>query len=157
MNYTEMKKTITNIPKTVLQLENWMKEYCFNFSNYSINGNVIYEGFGIDKSGGLFIWYYTERGEKRELNYFQSEEKMVEYAYEQIKSDKWANVHCIGLNIDKNESEELAKRLLELKIDFFQDEIPYYGPHKPAYRTFVRGCDTLKVSHLKEKYYKEKC
>jgi hypothetical protein len=37
-----------------------MKENCFNFEAYSINGNSIYEGFGIDRLGGLFAWYYTD-------------------------------------------------------------------------------------------------
>jgi len=47
------------IPKTVTELENWMKAHCYNFESYSITGNSIYEGFGIDKSGTIFIWYYT--------------------------------------------------------------------------------------------------
>jgi hypothetical protein len=50
--------------KTEIELENWMKENCFNFNRYSINGSSIYEGFGIDKSVGLYTWYYTERGQK---------------------------------------------------------------------------------------------
>ena len=42
-----MKNDNGNIPKTEKELEEWMKANCANFNSYSINGNVIYEGFGI--------------------------------------------------------------------------------------------------------------
>jgi len=51
-----------NIPKTQKELEDWMKKNYCNFKNYSINGNPISEGFGISIDEGLFVWYYTERG-----------------------------------------------------------------------------------------------
>jgi hypothetical protein len=78
------------IPKTEIELENWMKANCFNFNYYSINGNIINEGCGIEKSGELYIWYHTERGQKDNLKYFISESEIVEYAFNEIKSDKWA-------------------------------------------------------------------
>ncbi len=90
----------SQIPKTELELEKWMKENCFNFNNYSINGNVIHEGHGIDKPEGLFIWFYTERGKKNKLKEFQTEEEVVAYAYNIIKNDKWARTHCIGFTAD---------------------------------------------------------
>lgn len=143
-------------PKTEKELEQWMKENCYNLNSYSINGNVIYEGFGIDKIGGQFIWYYIERGQKNNLQYFRTEKELIEYAYVQMKSDKWAKTHCIGFTTDKDESKDLTKELHRLGIEFLQDEIPYYGPDKPVYRTFVFGCDCNKVNDLKMKYYKQK-
>src|SRR4051812_14930971 len=65
---------INLVSKTVIGLEAWMKENCFNFLSYSINGNFIHEGHGIERSGGLFIWYYTERGQQNNLQYFSTEE-----------------------------------------------------------------------------------
>ncbi len=131
-----------------------MKENCFNFEAYSINGNSIYEGFGIDRLGGLFVWYYTERGEKNNLKYFQSEKEIIEFAYNEIKSDKWANAHCVGFTTNKQEANELAGLLKGRQIRFIQDEIPYYGPQRPVYRTFVFGCDIRKAADLKGAYYK---
>ncbi len=133
-----------------------MKENRFNFNSYSINGNEIYEVFGIDKIGGQFIWYYTERGQKDNVKFFDTEKELIEYAYNQIKSDIWVKAHCIGFTTDKNEAIELTNTLKVLSIEFMQDEIPYYGPERPVYRTFVFGCDWHKVSNLKEKYNKEK-
>ena len=143
-------------PKTEIELEKWMKDNCFNFNSYSINGNAIYEGFGIDKIGGQFIWYYTERGQKDNIKYFNNEKELIEYAYNQIKSDKWAKTHCIGFTTDKTKTSELANRLEKLNIEFIKDEIPYYGLERPVYRTFVFGCDYLKVSDLRKQYYEEK-
>ncbi len=143
-------------PKTEIELEKWMKDNCFNFNSYSINGNAIYEGFGIDKIGGQFIWYYTERGQKDNIKYFNHEKELIEYAYNQIKSDKWAKTHCIGFTTDKTKTSELANRLEKMNIEFMKDEIPYYGLERPVYRTFVFGCDYLKVSDLRKQYYEEK-
>lgn len=144
------------LPKSEKELESWMKDNCYNFESYSINGNVIYEGFGIEHFGGLFIWYYTERGKKNKIKYFQSESEIIEYAFNQIKADKWAKTHCIGFTTSKDEKQELENILKNIKVDFFQDEIPYYGLERPVYRTFVLACDIKKTEHLKFKYYREK-
>ena len=141
-------------PETEIELENWMKENCYNFNSYSINGNFIWEGFGIDKNGYLFSWYYTERGQKDTREIFRTEKEIIEFAFEQIKSDKWAKSHCIGFNFDKNKSDELAEILKKMNIEYFQDKIPYYAS-KPAFRTFVLGCDIKKTEHLKIQFYNE--
>ena len=143
-------------PKTEIELESWMKNNCFNFNNYSINGNGVYEGFGIDKTGGHFIWYYTERGQKDNLKQFQTESEIIEFAFKQISADKLAKTHCIGFSSDKNKIIELKNCLLKMNIDFLGDEIPYYGIERPVYRIFVFGCDIQKTEHLKEKYWTEK-
>ena len=141
-------------PKTVVELEKWMKENCFNFNNYSINDNFIHEGYGIDKSGGLYIWYYTERGQKNNLRYFFNENEIVEYAFNEIKSNKWANIHCIGFTPDYNEHKELERILTEMGIYFEHNEHKSWG--QTIFITNIFGRDLNKVLHLKEKYYKEK-
>lgn len=116
----------------------------------------MYEGFGIDKSGGPYIWYYTERRQKDNLKYFQSEVEIVGYAFNQIKSDKWAKTHCIGFSADVNKITDLKSELQKMRIEFFEDKIPYYGIERPVYRVFVLGCDIQKTEYLKEKYWTEK-
>jgi len=148
--------TAIKTPGTEDELERWMKENCYNFNNYSINGNFISEGFGIDRSGSLFSWYYTERGEKNILKYFQSESEIAAYAFHQIKSDKWARTHCIGFTTSIDEKSELEAILRNMGIAYFQDTIPYYGPEQPAYRTFVSGCAITQTIHLKDKYYRQR-
>lgn len=145
-----------NVPKTEIELENWMKENCFNFNSYSINGNHIYEGYGIEKSGGSYIWYYTERGQKDNLRYFTSEADIVEFAFDKIKSDKWAKTHCIGFSTDINKINELKNILRTKETTFFEDKIPYYGLERPVYRVFVLGCDIKKTEYLKDVFWTEK-
>ena len=117
-NFTEQPSMKEKIPETEIELENWMKENCYNFNSYSINGNFIWEGFGIDKNGPLYLWYYTERGQKDTLELFKTEKEIVEFAFNQIKSDKWAKTHCVGCNYDKNITAELISILEKLKIEY---------------------------------------
>ena len=63
--------------------------------------------------------------------------------------------HCIGFTTSKDEMYELKNILKERSIEYFQDAIPYYGPERPVYRTFIYGCDIHKTQQLKEKYYIE--
>ena len=151
-NFTEQPSMKEKIPETEIELENWMKENCYNFNSYSINGNFIWEGFGIDKNEPVFFWYYTERGQKDTLEIFKNEKEIVEFAFNQIKSDKWSKTHCVGFNYDKNITTELISILEKLKIEYLQDEIPF-KINQNAFRTFVFGCDIQKVEYLKEKYF----
>ena len=141
-------------PENEIELEKWMKENCYNFNSYSINGNFIWEGFGIETNGSLFSWYYTERGQKNTLEIFRTEREIVEFAFNQISTDKWAKTHCIGFSIDKRQCDELAEELKKLNIDFIQDEIPYYA-EQPVFRIFVFGCDIQKTEYLKSQFYDE--
>ena len=141
------------VPKTERELAQWMRKNCYNFESYSIGGNSIWEGYGIKRKAGSFNWYYTERGEERTLQTCATEEAIIDFAFRQIKADKWARTHCIGFGFDKAAADRLAAEISALNIAFFQDEIPYYGPHKPAFRTFVLGCDCQKTAHLKSIYY----
>ena len=142
-------------PKTKKELAQWMKDNCYKFDSYSINGNSIYEGYGIGRSGVSFFWYFTERGSRKPLQYFDSEEEVIAHAYKQIKSDKWARSHCIGFTENRAEAMELVRKLQAMNIEYFEDDIPYHGPDRPTYRVFVFGCDVKKVGDLKELYYHE--
>lgn len=145
----------TYVPQTEAELESWMKAHCYHFNNYAVNGSAITEGCGIERFGSLFIWYYTERGQQTRLKYFYTEREIVEYAFRQIKADKWARAHCIGFTENEAEKKELAALLTNRSIEFFQDAIPYYGPGRPVYRTFVMGCAIKEVTPLKSRYYKQ--
>lgn len=151
-----LQKKEENEPETIVELEQWMKRNCFNFNSYAINGNNIYEGCGIEKSAGIFIWYYTERGQKTALKYFDTEEEIVQYAFAEIRADEWARAHYVGFTMHKEDTIELCNKLEVLHIPFLHDEIPYYSHQKPAHRVFVFGCDINRVAHLKAQYFKER-
>lgn len=141
-------------PHTIKQLVQWMKKRCCNFESYSIDGNFIYEGFGLEEALHGYVWYYTERGQRTSITFFASEQEAVAHAYHQIAGDKWASAHCVGLTDKQPEAQELAGRLEALGIAYWQDVIPgFYGLHRPAYRTFVAGCDIRRAEFLKSQYY----
>ena len=153
LSYRPLQYGINYLPTTKKELEKWTKENCHNFNGYSINGNAIFEGYGIDNTEGIFTWYFTERGQIKKLQSFQSENEIIVYAFNQIKTDKWARSLCIGFTTSKDEKNELENILQERSIEYFQDKIPYYGIERPVYRTFIYGCDINKTQQLKEKYY----
>ena len=72
--------------ETIANLESWMIENNFRKNSFSI-GNYFFttEGFGLDNNGGLFNWFYTERGERETIKYFVNEKEAVEYAFNKIR------------------------------------------------------------------------
>lgn len=141
-----------DIPKTEAMLAQWMKDNCHNFLHYAINGNLIDEGFGIEREGN-FIWYYTERGVKTVVKQFLTEEEIIAHAFHQIKNDKWSQTHCIGFTTDPHKHRKLAETLLERGITFFESNIPNFHAGQTAFRTFVLGCDKQLTAGLKAQFY----
>jgi extradiol dioxygenase family protein len=145
-----------HLPRTITELAQWMKERCYNFDSYSIGGNSIYEGFGLEATLDGYVWYYTERGQRASVAFFATEQEAVAHAHQQVVADKWATAHHVGLTANQREMQALADQLRALGITFWQDVVAgFYGPEQSAYRTFVAGCDINRVSFLKQRYYHE--
>ncbi len=136
---------------TIKQLDEWMTANCYN-DGYAIGSRIIHEGYGLATLGSGYTWYYTERGERRNENYFQTEEEAVDFAFKTITADKFANRHMIGFIKDKVLESELLVELDRRHITFWKDEIPYGGLHDKRTRVFVFGCDIQNVLDLQEKY-----
>lgn len=134
------------IPETISELQKYMEDECYNFASYSIAGNIIYEGFGLEKSGSLYIWFYTERGNKENLHYFNSEKEAVEYAFHHIKSDKYSRSHLFLRTKDNTMKSNIVKELEEKEIDYWVEEIP--SLENKLYRIFIVGCDIRKVKNI---------
>jgi hypothetical protein len=134
---------------TIRELKDYMDKNCYNNNFYSIDGNVIFEGFGIDKFGELFIWYYTERGEKENLELFKTEREVVEYAYKIIKDDKFAKSHLIRYTNKISIKNDIVIELVKRKISYWVEEIP--AAKEIFYRIFIEGCDINKAIDLIEK------
>lgn len=133
---------------TVLELELWLKENCYSKHNYSINGNSIIEGCGLENIGGLYQWYYTERGNKSILKYFNTEKEAVQHAFEEIKANNHANRHYIGMYSSEQKVEKILGELKRRKIEFWTDKIPYGGLKDLRTRIFVIGCGIINAKDL---------
>ena len=138
-------------PSTIQQLDDWMTAHCYNDS-YAIGSRIIHEGYGLTTAGNLYVWYYTERGERNNLNYFTTEQEAVDFAFTAIVADKSANRHLIGFLNDKALEQALLTELDTRGISYWKDDIPYGGLHDRRTRVFVFGCDVQKVLDLQEMY-----
>ena len=74
-------------PKSISELVEWMKSIEVGQTSYPFQGEMIHEEMGIQKWGSLYIWYYIERGERKNLDYFQTEEEIVEFAYNHVLAE----------------------------------------------------------------------
>jgi hypothetical protein len=137
---------------TIKQLDEWMTVNCYRDDYFAIGNRNIHEGCGLDTFGSLYVWYYTERGNRQNLKYFQTEMEAVEYALKEISADKFANAHLVGFIKEKTELDQLLTELQARGISYWKDEIPYGGLHDSRTRVFVTGCDICEVLDLKERY-----
>lgn len=146
-----IKKYLNMIPNTIKELKDFLNENCYNNTSYnntsySIDGNVIHEGFGLEKWGELFVWFYLERGKRENIDYFRTEEEAVKYAFNKIIKDKYANSYLIKSTSDIDVKDSFLKELNRRVVKFWTDEIPLNGI---TYRIFVIGCDVNKVDDLR--------
>lgn len=127
--------------KTINELNAWMKENCIKFDNYSIGGNSILEGYGIEiLVEGLYCWFYIERGNKNILEYFKSESDVVNFAYNFISKDKHAKSHLIFQTESEKEKDIFLNKLKNNNFDFWYDRIPYLNSCGYIFRVFVVSC-----------------
>lgn len=87
---------------TIAQLNTWMTENCYN-NSYAIGSRFITMGYGLDKYENKFVWYCIERGQRQNLQYFQTEKEAVAFAFDHITPDKYANRHLVCTVSDKKQ------------------------------------------------------
>ena len=141
---------------TINELEDWMVENCMKNKITPGNRFETDEGVGLEKYGDLYIWYHTERGEKKNLKYFQNEKEATEFLHEYICKDKYANSHLIGRFTDKKLKSELITELINRNIKYWNNEITQWRINENLIQIFVYRCDVKKVSDLRERYLIEK-
>ena len=137
---------------TIKELEDWMVENCMNNKITPGNRFETDDGVGLEKYGDLYIWYHSERGEKENLKYFNTEKEATEFLYEYLRKDKYANSHLVGRFKDRNLKSELIIELKKRNIKYWNNEISQWGINNNIMSVFVYRSDIKKVTDLKEKY-----
>jgi hypothetical protein len=137
--------------ETELELEQWLKDNCCTMNNYSVNGSLIHEGYGLENNGGLYQWYYIERGKKETLKYFATEKDAVQYALKIIKADEHSNRNFIGIYKESLAIEKIISELKNRDIEYCTDKILYGGVNDWRTRIFVIGCGIKKATDLIKK------
>lgn len=69
---------------TIKELQKWILTTDVPHCIVAYDGSVAKEGVGIDNWSGLYIWYYTERGNRENLQYFRTEEEIVTFAIKYV-------------------------------------------------------------------------
>lgn len=141
---------------TIKELEDWMAENCMKNKITPGNRFETDDGVGLEKYGNLYIWYHSERGEKENLNYFNTEKEAIEFLYEYLRKDKYANSHLIGCFTDPKLKSELITELINRNIKYWNNEITQWKISKSLFQVFVYRCDVKKVTDLMEIYLIEK-
>ena len=77
------------------------------------------------------------RGNKRILMSFSSEQELVEYALEKLKADKWNKAHLVAWVWSEAEIQQAEAELKNYNISFERNDVPNYLQGKNAYRIFV--------------------
>jgi hypothetical protein len=72
---------------TIDELEKFLKEKHPELDYFLVGnfGKYGMYGFGLEKFGSLFVWFYYEREGRQNLEYFKTEEKAVSFALKEIK------------------------------------------------------------------------
>lgn len=69
---------------------------------------------------------YSERGNKRILMSFSSEQELVEYALEKLKADKWNKAHLVAWVWSEAEIQQAEAELKNYNISFERNDVPNY-------------------------------
>lgn len=140
--------------KTIEELEKYLEDECYSFTKISIGKHRAQEGIFIKRNGDVFEFGYEERGNKRIIKSFSSEHELIEYALEELLSDKWYKSHLVAWVWSEEEIQNAEQELKNNNISFERNDIPNYSKGTSAYRIFVFGKDYLKLSDFIKKYFK---
>lgn len=73
---------------TFKELEKWMLDNNIQNTFTPEARFVTDEGLGLEEVSGLYIWYFIERGERQNLDYFKSEEAAVRFVSNYIENNR---------------------------------------------------------------------
>ena len=138
--------------KSIEELEKYLEDECYSFAGINIGKHHAHEGIVIEKNGDTYEFGYSERGNKRILKSFSSEQELVGYALEKLQADKWNKAHLVARVWSEAEIQQAEAELKNYNIRFERNDVPNYLQGKNVYRIFVFGKDYLKLTEFAEKY-----
>lgn len=100
--------------KSIEELEKYLEDECYSFAEISIGKHYAYEGIVIKKNGDAYEFGYSERGNKRIIKSFSSEQELVEYALKKLLADKWNKAHLVAWVWSEVEIQQAERELKNL-------------------------------------------
>ena len=115
-------------------------------SNYSI-GCRNDDTLALEKIGGEWLVFYTERGSVGEVEFRSPiESEACQYLWDRMQTVRHA--HLAGASTDWAACEALQARLAAAGIAFWRNDVPAPVVPKTLYRVFVGGTDIFRVRAL---------
>lgn len=99
-----------------------------------------------------FAWYYTEWGQRQDLQYFKTEQEAVVFAFEQITTDRNANRHLVCVINDKKTEFEVLKALNNRNVPCWTDANSNNSILVKGNKVFLAGCEINRIIDLRNKY-----
>lgn len=141
--------------KTIAELEKYLEDECYSFTQLSIGKHQTYEGLIIRKDKDKYIFGFVEKGVLDIIQSFSNEKALVQYALKELKRDKWNKGHLVAWTWTEKEIAVAEQELKEMNIEFKRNDILNFSKYRNAYRIFVFGKDILRLEDFKEKYLKK--
>lgn len=101
--------------KTIKELERYLEEEFFSFSQLTIGNHFAPEGVVVKIDGNEYIFGYSERGKLDIIKRFKTEKELVVYAQNKLEGDRWMKGHLVAWTWIEDEIKS-AERELESKI-----------------------------------------
>ena len=141
--------------KTIAELEKYLENECYSFTQLSIGKHQAYEGLIIRQDKDTYIFGFVEKGILDIIQIFSNEKALVQYALKELKRDKWNKGHLVAWTWTGKEIAVAEQELKEMNIEFKRNDIPDFSKYRKAYRIFVFGKDVLRLADFKKKYLKK--
>ena len=141
--------------KTIAELEKYLENECYSFTQLSIGKHQAYEGLIIRQDKDKYIFGFVEKGILDIIQIFSNEKALVQYALKELKRDKWNKGHLVAWTWTEKEIAVAEQELKEMNIEFKRNDIPDFSKYRKAYRIFVFGKDVLRLADFKKKYLKK--
>lgn len=139
--------------KTIKELERYLEEEFFSFSQLTIGNHFAPEGFVVKIDGNEYIFGYSERGKLDTIKRFKTEKELVVYAQNKLEGDRWMKGHLVAWTWTEDEIKSAERELESMNILYERNDVPNYDlKHGRAYRIFVFGKDVKNLCEFIKKY-----
>ncbi len=139
--------------RTIKELCKYLENECYQFRGIGIENHQTQDGVIIERNANSYDFSSMERGVKTIVKSFDTEELLVQYAYEILTANEDYRAHLVAWVWSEDSVLAAEDELKRKGIRYKRNDIPNFREGKTAYRIFVFGKDVLKVDSLKKKYW----
>ncbi len=140
--------------KTLEELQQWLDENFYNrdIISTSVTGTYSDKSLLFTEQNGKWRMLDHDGGTTVILEQFDTEEELVEYAYNLCMRSRWWNSHLAVSTTSAWKMSRAKGKLRNMGIHYEQNDIPNYRDGRTLYRLYVFGRDQLLTKELENEY-----